>query len=239
MKWMQQKSTIVFLIAVLHCLFTTAFSQTTMHFKLVFNEQNWHTDSSYTNKAGESLQINRLMFYTSKWKMVNANNDTIPLSNEHFLMDANNAQSLALVFTIASNAKKILFNLGVDSIRNTTGIQTGILDPAKGMFWTWRSGYIMAKLHGVAATAKTAGNRFSYEVGGFEFPYNSVRTIELVIPLLQQKNKHYTILTDLAKWFNGKHLINISENPNCHNAGKLAMQLADNYSTMFSIQQHP
>lgn len=236
MKWMQQKSTILFLVIVLHCLFTNAFSQTPIHFKLMFNEQNWHSDSVYFNKAGESLQINRLVFYTSRWQMVNANNDTIPLSSEHFLVDAANARSLELAFQIPSDAKKILFNLGVDSIKNTTGIQTGILDPARGMFWTWRSGYIMAKLQGTAANAKTAGNRFSYEVGGFEFPYNSVRMIDLEIPLLQQKNR-YTILTNLAAWFNGRYLIKISENPNCHNAGKLAMQLADNYATMFSIQQ--
>ncbi len=234
---MHQKSTIVFLITVLHCLMTPAFSQTSIHFKLMFNGQNWHSDSLYTNKAGEALQINRLMFYTSKWKIINTTNDTMSLSNEHFLMDASNAQSLELTFRIPPNAKKILFNIGVDSILNTSGIQTGILDPVKGMFWTWRSGYIMAKLHGVSANATTAGNRFSYEVGGFEFPYNSVRTIALDLPLLWQKNKPYSILTNLAAWFNGRHLIKISENPNCHNAGKLAMQLADNYATMFSIQQ--
>lgn len=239
MKWMQQKSTILFLVAVLHCLFIPVFGQSSIHFKIIFNGQTWQRDSVYINKAGEALQINRFMFYTSKWKMVKSNNDTIPLSNEHFLMDADNATSLELAFKIPSEAKKILFNMGVDSVKNTTGIQTGILDPAKGMFWTWRTGYIMAKLHGVSASAKTAGNRFSYEVGGFEFPYNSVRTIELELPLLQQKNKPFIILTNLAIWFSGKHLIKISENPNCHNTGKLAMQLADNYSTMFSIQQHP
>jgi hypothetical protein len=143
--------------------------------------------------------------------------------------------STKLSFTIPANSQKILFDVGVDSILNTTGIQTGVLDPAIGMFWTWRTGYIMAKMHGVSPQANTAGNRFSYEVGGFQSPYNAVRTIVLELPTIREKNNPLTIHTNLAQWFNGKHTISIASNPNCHNAGKLSMQLADNYESMFII----
>lgn len=232
---MQQNWKIGFLITILLGLTNMAISQSTVQFKMMFNNQNFHKDSSYTNSAGEMVQIHRFMFYTTKWKLITASNDTIHLSNEHFLINIEKEQSMVLPFLKLSNAKKIVFDVGVDSILNTTGIQTGILDPALGMFWTWRTGYIMAKLHGVSPQAKTAGNRFSYEVGGFQSPYNSVRTIELELPTLHQKSQSLTIKTDLSKWFSGKHIIQIGTTPNCHNAGKLAMQLADNYSSMFSI----
>lgn len=232
---MQQNWKIGFLITILLGLTNMAISQPTVQFKMMFNNQTFHKDSSYTNGAGEMVQIHRFMFYTTKWKLITANNDTINLSNEHFLINIEKEQSMVLSFPKLANASKLIFDIGVDSILNTTGIQTGILDPALGMFWTWRTGYIMAKLHGVSPQAKTAGNRFSYEVGGFQSPYNSVRTIVLELPTLHQKSKSLTIKTNLANWFSGKHIIQIGTTPNCHNAGKLAMQIADNYASMFSI----
>ena len=49
----------------------------------------------------------------------------------------------------------LLFNscLGVDSLRNVTGVQTGALDPAMDMYWTWNTGYVMAKLEAAAQQA--------------------------------------------------------------------------------------
>ncbi|HQS23085.1 MAG TPA: hypothetical protein PLC18_00620 [Sediminibacterium sp.] len=232
---MQQNWKIGFLITILLGLTNMAISQPTVQFKMMFNNQTFHKDSSYSNSAGEMVQIHRFMFYTTKWKLITASNDTINLSNEHFLINIEKELSMVLPFPKLANATKLIFDIGVDSILNTTGIQTGILDPALGMFWTWRTGYIMAKLHGVSPQAKTAGNRFSYEVGGFQSPFNSVRTIELELPTQHQKSKPLIIKTDLAKWFSGKHIIQIGTTPNCHNAGKLAMQLADNYSSMFSM----
>jgi len=232
---MQQKWKITFLIQVLLGLYGTSFSQSTVQFKWMFNNQVFNQDSSYENRSGEKVQIHRFMFYTSKWKLITATNDTIPLSNNHFLINLSEESSTKLPFTILSNAKKLIFDIGVDSILNTTGIQTGVLDPAIGMFWTWRTGYIMAKMHGISPQANTAGNRFSYEVGGFQSPYNAVRTIVLALPTIQEKNKPVNIQTNLGQWFDGKHTISIATNPNCHNAGKLSMQLADNYGTMFSI----
>ncbi|WP_439505422.1 MbnP family protein [Sediminibacterium sp.] len=235
---MQQnrKKIIVFLQCFFAC--TICYSQSSIQFNTYFNNQYWKEDSTYYNSAKEALQINRLMFYTSKWKAINSQNDTIELSKEHYLINIEDASSLQLPFLIPASTQKIVFNIGVDSIKNTTGIQTGVLDPAKGMFWTWRTGYIMAKMQGTSSNAATAGKRFSYEVGGFQSPYNTVRTIVLELTPNQAKKKAIFIETHLEKWFDGKHLIQIAESPNCHNAGKLAMQLADNYSTMFTIRSN-
>lgn len=235
---MQQNWKIITVLLVFIFVFKMGYSQSNIQFKFYFNHQIWQEDSIYFNSAKEALQINRFMFYTSQWKAINTQNDTIELSKEHYLVNIQDGQSLKLPFQIPVNIKKIIFNIGVDSIKNTTGIQTGVLDPAKGMFWTWRSGYIMAKLQGTSPQANTAGNRFSYEVGGFQLPYNAVRTIVLALTPKQATNQSLTIQTQLDKWFSGKHLIQISENPNCHNAGKLAMQLADNYATIFTISSN-
>lgn len=234
-------------ILVLAMLFTLskATAQHSIEFMPMFGSAKWHADSSYTNQAGESLQINKCLFYTTGWKAIVFNQnkkeqtDTVVLSEAHYLTDLNNPNSLKLPFTIPANCAQIIFTLGVDSIKNTTGIQTGVLDPARGMFWTWRTGYIMARMQGTSPAANTAGKRFSYDVGGFESPYNAVRTITMELaekPGLANNTKTpLYIYTDLSVWFKGKHRISIALTPNCHNSGKLAMQLADNYQQMFTI----
>lgn len=235
---MHQNLKITTVLLVFIFVFNMGYGQSNIEFKFYFNNKVWQEDSIYYNSAKEALQINRFMFYTSQWTAINTQDDTIELSKEHYLMDIQDVQTLKLPFQVPADVKKIIFNIGVDSIKNTTGIQIGVLDPARGMFWTWRSGYIMAKLQGISPDAKTAGNRFSYEVGGFQSPYNAVRTIVLTLSPIKAKKQSLTIQTHLEKWFSGKELIKISENPNCHNAGKLAMQLADNYATMFTISSN-
>jgi len=232
----------IFLFGVLFAAMAVK-AQNSIEFNPLYGTAIWNPDSSYTNFAGESLQINKCLFYTSGWKaIINHQNkkgqtDTVILSNAHYLIDLSEPKSLKLPFTVPAHATQLIFTLGVDSIKNTTGIQTGVLDPARGMFWTWRTGYIMARMQGTSPSANTAGKRFSYDVGGFESPYNAVRTISLILPqkAAAGKNAKSTrfIQTDLSVWFKGKHSISIALTPNCHNAGKLAMQLADNYSKCF------
>lgn len=100
----------------------------------------------------------------------------------------------------------------------------------------------MARMQGTSPAANTAGKRFSYDVGGFESPYNTVRTITLNLAEAVDSGNHSKgslfIQTDLSMWFKGKHIISIAQTPNCHNAGKLAMQLADNYQQLFQLILH-
>ena len=42
------------------------------------------------------------------------------------------------------------------------------------------------------------------------------------------------IYADILKWFYGKNDIQLSNISFCHEPGKLAMMLADNYANMFS-----
>jgi hypothetical protein len=130
---------------------------------------------------------------------------------------------------------EISFLLGVDSIRNVSGIQTGALDPLHGMFWTWNSGYIMAKLEGSSEKVHSAGNRFTYDVGGFRTGMNTTRHINLARTPLGMKSEEIHIKADVNRWFKGNSEIKIAETPVCHSPGALAMRIADNYSSMFSI----
>jgi hypothetical protein len=70
---------------------------------------------------------------------------------------------------------RIVFNLGIDSLVNVSGAMGGDLDPVRGMYWTWQSGYINFKLE----TDSPAGR---YHIGGYRRPYDSLRKVDLSLP---------------------------------------------------------
>jgi hypothetical protein len=72
----------------------------------------------------------------------------------------------------------VSFNIGIDSITNVSGILSGDLDPAKGMYWAWQSGYINFKLEGKSNLCFTRKNVFSFHLGGYLPPNLAMQTIK-------------------------------------------------------------
>jgi len=203
------------------------------HVLQLFNE-------TYTNPFGEPIVITRFKYYISHVSIAGAGQKEKELSPETFLIDEADAESKTLTFSTDITAPQTLsFVIGVDSILNVSGVQTGALDPLNGLFWTWNSGYIFAKMEGKSDSSRAPAHSVNYDVGGFRSPHNASRKIQLTLPidLTKAADKIITIDADLLKWFNATHPIKISQSPLCHQPGKLAMQLADNYSTMFTVAQ--
>jgi len=189
--------------------------------------------ATYRNAFGEAFNIRNFKYYITNISLRSSDGQLHPLTREHFLIDeADSASKTIIVKHNIAKAAAIRCMLGVDSIRNVSGVQTGALDPMKGMFWTWNSGYIMAKLEGKSAASKSLGNYFTYHVGGFKNGENVSRWIELP---LENDATIITIKADAGKWFNAIQPITIGEHPICHEPGKLAMLIADNYAQMFSV----
>ena len=59
----------------------------------------------------------------------------------------------------------------------------GDLDPLKGMYWAWSSGFINFKLEGSCLNCGSE-KEFTYHIGGFIAPYQSFQTAS--IPLNQK-----------------------------------------------------
>jgi len=192
-------------------------------------------NETYTNPFGEPMTIIRFKYYISH---VSINEKE--LSSETFLINEADTVSKILVFTTdVSSPQTLSFVIGVDSLLNVSGVQTGALDPLNGLFWTWNSGYIFAKMEGKSDSSHAPAHAFNWDVGGFRSPYNASRKVQLTIPaaVTNAADPVIVIEADLLKWFNAKHTITIAQSPLCHQPGKLAMQLADNYSTMFTVAQ--
>ena len=76
---------------------------------------------------------------------------------------------------------KIKFNLGIDSLTNVSGVMGGDLDPTKGMYWTWQSGYINFKMEGSSAVCPTRNHEFQFHIGGYQDPFYAMQTLELEV----------------------------------------------------------
>ncbi len=195
-----------------------------------------HIDSSYTNAFGEVYSIKKLKYYVSHICLWDSNaNKSESFDNDYFLIDESDDASKSIhLRTSLLHITSIKFLLGIDSLQNVAGVQTGALDPANGMFWVWNTGYVMAKLEGVSPVANVAGHYFSHDVGGYKPVENTVRLISLPIMDVPAANTIH-IKANIDRWFNGVHPVSISLHPLCHEPGILAVQIADNFSTMFSI----
>ena len=203
---------------------------------LIFNEP-------YSNAFGEDYTVTAFRFYVSALSLIN-NSADVPVTREakYRLADAAIGNSLSFTVSIDQNTfNGLSFQLGVDSIDNVSGAQSGDLDPAKGMFWTWNSGYIMAKLEGASSFSTVPNRNFTYHIGGFSGENKTMRSILLSAPQNQQitlkNNRIITILVhaDIGKWFNATHALSIADNGFVHSPGSLAKLYADNYAGMFSI----
>ncbi|MDE3236680.1 MAG: hypothetical protein KGO81_12050 [Bacteroidota bacterium] len=192
---------------------------------------------AYSNSNGEPFTVNRFRFYVSHIVLIDEHRQEQTFSNDYFLVDAADTASQKIMLpTSFKKIHAIRFTVGVDSLRNVSGVQTGALDPMNGMFWTWNTGYVFAKLEGQSDSSHMAAHTFSYHVGGYKPGENATRVVVLKT---NTDNDSIDITVDELKWFGGKHLISIQQYPVCHQPGSLAMQLADNIAGSFSIENHP
>lgn len=212
----------------------------TLHFENFAGNKLLQSDSSYSNAFGEIFTIRNFRYYISNIELTDASGETQSFPGDYFLVDnAIDSSKTILITTSLKNISSIHFLLGVDSLKNVSGVQTGTLDPARGMFWTWNSGYVMAKLEGNSASAKMPAHAFSYHIGGYMHDEQAARTIDLVLQknISAETQAIINIKADILKWFDGMHQIKIADVAFCHEPGKTAMLFADNYSNMFSIIQ--
>ena len=195
------------------------------------------TGSTYINSLGEPFIIRAFKYYVSDIQLLYADGSTYNIAKPpHLVNEIDTSTRLLSITAPTGTITGIQFLLGVDSVINTTGVQTGDLDPANGMYWVWNTGYIMAKLEGSSPVAKSPGHQFSYDIGGYKWGENAARKITLTSSSTANYPTSLVLIkADVLKWFNSAHDIKIAAQPMCHEPGKLAMQIADNYEKMFSV----
>lgn len=179
---------------------TSAAGSRSFYFKVVpvWGENRLVFNKAMNTSDGKQIIIENLRFYISGICFMMDEKEVFCESESFRLVDASNDPDntfeVSLPEQIVFNTVK--FNIGIDSITNYAGVQGGNLDPVKGMYWSWQSGYINLKLEGKIVIAEKEPEQFEYHLGGFMFPFNSLQTVSAFV-----KNKNgCTVLMDLKRF---------------------------------------
>jgi hypothetical protein len=196
----------------------------------------------YINPFNEPFTITRFKYYISNLvlKKLDGTNETLP--SNYFLVNEEDSASKKITIPVDTGSyTAISFTIGVDSLKNVSGTQTGALDPMNGMFWTWNSGYIMAKLEGTSRLSKAPNEAIEYHIGGFRNKESTVRTVTLPFPGTFKVGQPTTVQPEISieaevdGWFNGEHQLKIADQQVCSTPGLIAVSYADNYARMFRV----
>jgi hypothetical protein len=124
----------------------------------------------------DSLKFTTFKYYVSNFKLKKSDGSYWVHPNSYFLVDLSNPESLELNFSgiPAGSYTDLIFTLGVDSLRNVSGAQTGALATTNQMFWSWNSGYIMLKAEGISPQSTASNETFVFHLGGFSGDNNIV-----------------------------------------------------------------
>ena len=199
-------------------------------------------DSIYTNSTGERYSISKLRYYVSN--VLITGNKTFRETNSYHLIDEAKHGSKQFILALGSGRYTgLTFMLGVDSLHNVTGAQTDALDPMNDMFWTWNTGYVMAKMEGHSEASNLGNHLFEFHIGGFSGINKVLKNIILSFPMNEPIDIlpgyliEIIIKADINSWWNGVKDISLATTPSISSPGAMAKLISDNYAKMFVIQQ--
>ncbi len=197
--------------------------------------------NTYTNLNTDTFSVDILQYYFTNVELHTLSGDTFKEVESYYLVDQANPNSLHLMVKGVPRAdySSISFMIGVDSKRNISGAQTGALDPMLGMFWTWSTGYIMAKMEGYSPQSGAANKKLAFHIGGFSGVNSAIKKVNLTFPNSANVTPSHTpILTlkaDLASWFASPNLVSFNTMFSISSVSSSSKAIADNYANMFSV----
>lgn len=202
----------------------------TVNFKLLFDYKPLQMNQSYVTVNKDTVTISTFKCYISDVAIQYTDQTVYHEKNSYHLLDSEIPNSMQIRFPKAKEKiiSKVIFNIGIDSITNTSGALSGDLDPTKGMYWAWQSGYINLKIEGQSPSCKTRKQQFQFHLGGYLPPYNALR--RKVIAVSNTNDNTINIGMDLAIFLAE---VNLAITPTVMTPGKTAMELADMSTKMF------
>lgn len=215
-----------------------------LQFRIYVHGQPLELNKKYRNPYGEIFEMTRMRFYAGQISPVYIEPvkkiDPLP---SYYLIDLSDSSSCRLEIPVLPGSfHSLQFQLGIDSADQTRGAQTGPLDPIKGMFWTWNSGYLTVKMEGISESSGQPAHLMAYHIGGYRDPYSTIWKILLsqdeIIRLPETGNTTLEIPIELDYFFNGAQPIHIKDIADCTTPGDLARKIAENFAGSFTGFTH-
>lgn len=152
-----------------------------LFFSPVAREKIVALNDSIELKGHERIVLETLRFYISGIRLLQNDSLVWKEGNSYHLYDLEEARGIVLKVPASVTYNRIRFYTGIDSLTNVSGAMGGDLDPVKGMYWTWQSGYINFKAEGRSTASTHPGKEFQLHLGGYEGPYNTLRQVTLSV----------------------------------------------------------
>ena len=129
----------------------------------------------------DTLIVEKLRWYISGVKLKQGIRTVFEDSEKARLLDAGDSGTLTFKMKLGETEAwdALVFNAGIDSQTNCSGALTGDLDPVKGMYWTWQSGYINTKIEALSM----GGKEWQLHLGGYREPFACIRNMVLETPV--------------------------------------------------------
>lgn len=142
-----------------------------------WNGSDFTLNTVYTHPTtGDELTFTTLKYYVSNIKLKKDDGTWWTQPESYYLIDLSQGELFTIHDVPEGNYTDISYMLGVDSLRNVSGAQTGALSTTHSMFWSWNSGYIMTKAEGTSPQSGTGS--FTYHLGGFSGSNNTIEVKE-------------------------------------------------------------
>lgn len=225
-----------------------------LKFDNIAGTTDFRLNQPYTNAAGETFQVDLLMYYISNisFKTADGREYVVPQDESYFLVNEQvaSSQSIRIPNVPEGDYTEVSFVIGVDSLRSTMepARRTGVLDVGameEKMYWSWNSGYIFLKMEGTSASAPVGPDglrRFRYHIGGFggysSRTINNIKKVTLSLgrdkaELRTNRVPSIHIVADIMKVFNGPPTqLSVARNTTVMFA-PFSVEIANNYSKMF------
>jgi hypothetical protein len=217
-------------------------AQLTIRFKAYVHGVPLEMNKKYKNPFGETFEISRFRFYAGQVAPVYMDTNIKSGSpSVYYLIDFSDSSSTSLVLPATDGlCNGIRFLLGVDSLDQVSGVQTGALDPVRGMYWTWNSGYQSFKIEGYSTASSQPAHMIAYHIGGFRHPFSTVWQIRInttddeVFHVTDENKIIVEVPIELDYFFDGPMPLHIRENSSCVTAGELAWKISENFIGSFN-----
>lgn len=136
-------------------------------------------DKYYHLPDGDSIMFETFRCYISDIAFYQNGKVVYKEPRSYHLLDAGDESTMTVAIELPAGKTydKVVFHLGIDSATSTSGALSGDLDPGKGMFWTWQSGYINCKIEGRSNLCPTRHHEFQFHLGGYAAPDNALQEV--------------------------------------------------------------
>ena len=200
-----------FLFGFMLMSLSDAYNQTNniyINFQANFYKKNLEKDAVYFINNNDSLKITQLKFYISNINLKRKSTNVYTKKNSYHLVDVFEKKTTSIILQSKNKIEfdEIEFSLGIDSLTNSKGVQNKDLDPLKGMYWAWHSGYINLKLEGRSNLCATRNNMFQFHLGGFLNNFYNMQ----ILSLKTKPTKNILINVELSNFFSGVDLKNLN-----------------------------